>query len=91
MKNKAKKSPRWVWLIVLLFVAINIPGIKNILVVNEQMNTLRHEESRLLQEQKALNNEIKRLNTPAEMERLAREELGMIRPGEKLMVPVVSP
>lgn len=41
----------------------------------------------LLEERQALERELRRLADPAYLERVAREELGLVRPGEVLIVP----
>ena len=59
-----------------------------------QIHTLNRELAReeaarkeLLQLRESLETEKRRLNDPAYLEQVAREELGLVRPGEVLVVP----
>jgi cell division protein DivIC len=50
---------------------------------------LNLQKERLLQEQKELENERDSLHDPEVIEKLARESLGFVKPGETLIVPAV--
>lgn len=51
---------------------------------------LQQEKAELTNQNKALRQEIDRLNTPAHIEQLARERLGLVRKGEILIAPKES-
>ncbi|HBV86573.1 septum formation initiator family protein [Desulfosporosinus sp.] len=55
--------------------------------VEEQLAQLNQEKAKLLQQEKILNDEITRLNTPSYIEQLAREQLGLVKEGEILISP----
>lgn len=81
------QSRRGVWLAVLLIVAlaITLAGVfpfrqliaqdRQVQETQERLDTLRAENARL-------EGDAATLRTPAEIERIAREELGLVRPGE---------
>lgn len=55
--------------------------------VEEQLAQLNQEKAKLLQQEKDLNTEITKLNTPSYIEQLAREQLGLVKQGEILISP----
>ena len=55
--------------------------------VEEQLAQLNQEKAKLLQQEKDLNVEITKLNTPSYIEQLAREQLGLVKQGEILISP----
>jgi len=55
--------------------------------VEGQLTNLNQEKVTLLQQQKLLHEEIAQLNTPSYIERLAREQLGLVKRGEILISP----
>lgn len=59
--------------------------------LTRQVAELEHQRHALLQENRKLREEIRRLYDPAYVERLAREQLGLVRPGEIAVVLVPEP
>ncbi len=55
--------------------------------VEGRLALLNQEKVKLLQQEKLLNDEITRLNTPSYIEQLAREQLGLVKQGEILISP----
>ncbi|GFN21764.1 cell division protein FtsL [Thermanaeromonas sp. C210] len=55
--------------------------------VNKELEAYRQQKEALLEEQARLQEEIRRLNTDEYIERVAREELGLIKEGEKVLLP----
>jgi len=55
--------------------------------LNAEIDGYENHKMALLQEEKLLQEEITLLNNQAYIERIAREELGLIKPGETLLVP----
>ncbi|MDR3600127.1 MAG: septum formation initiator family protein [Desulfosporosinus sp.] len=55
--------------------------------VEGQLTHLNQEKVTLLQQEKVLNDEITQLNTPSYIEKLAREQLGLVKHGEILISP----
>ena len=52
----------------------------------ETVETLRRERERLTAQQQQLSEALARRDSPEEQERLARERLGMVRPGERVFI-----
>jgi len=88
--NKKNSSKRWLWLLVVFFFVINLPSLKNIWVLQQEIDDLERQESKIKQENRELQTQAKRLQSDQEVERIAREQLGLIKPGEHLLVPVVG-
>lgn len=55
--------------------------------VEGQLAQLNQEKVTLLQQKKLLHDEIAQLNTPSYIEKLAREQLGLVKRGEILISP----
>lgn len=55
--------------------------------VEAQLAHLNQEKVLLLQQEKLLQDEITQLNTPSYVEKLAREQLGLVKRGEILISP----
>ena len=55
--------------------------------VESQLAHLNQQKITLLQQEKTLNDEIAQLNTPSYIEKLAREQLGLVKRGEILISP----
>jgi len=64
-------------------------GLAKLLALEIQRRALRAEVARLQGERKALEDEVRRIREdPLYLERLARRELGMVKPGEILFIIV---
>ena len=75
------------WLAVLLIaaLAITLAGVfpfRQIIAQDRQVENTRSQLDTLIAENAALEEEVDALQTEAEVERIAREELGLVRPGE---------
>lgn len=55
--------------------------------VEGRLDHLNQEKITLLQQEKLLNDEIVQLNNPSYIEKLAREQLGLVKRGEILISP----
>ena len=55
--------------------------------VKKQLAQLNQEKAALLEQEEILRGEIELLNTPAYIEKLAREQLGLVKKGEILISP----
>ncbi|MCR4440683.1 MAG: septum formation initiator family protein [Peptococcaceae bacterium] len=55
-----------------------------------KLKSLEEEQRLLLQEQKELEEGIKSLNDPEIIERMARENLGMVKQGETVIIPALT-
>jgi len=54
--------------------------------INNDLGRYQQQKQTMLQQQQALQEEVRLLHTNAYIERLAREELGLIKPGETLLL-----
>lgn len=55
--------------------------------IDQEIDDYLHVKSELIQEQESLKAEIALLENASYIERIAREDLGLIKPGETLLVP----
>ncbi len=79
-----RRSP-WVLLVLLLALAITLVGIfpfRQIIAQHRQVDMTEAKLDALVAENARLSDEIELLQTPTEMERIAREEFGVVRKGE---------
>ncbi|MDR1160284.1 MAG: cell division protein FtsL [Syntrophomonadaceae bacterium] len=87
-KVSKKKSRGVIALIVLTIMIISIvPRAKNIWTLSVQRNELQKTRDELLLRNEKLNWEKQDLNSLEVVERMARERLGMLKDGEKVVVP----
>jgi cell division protein FtsL len=85
--HEPRRGRRAGWLAVLLIVAlaITLAGIfpfRQIIAQDRQVTAAEAKLDALLAENNRLEDEVAILQTPTEIERLAREDLGLVRPGE---------
>jgi cell division protein FtsB len=95
-KKALPRKQRWGWVLALVLLgalALTVSGILPFRQLITQQNQVERTEVQLaaMQEQnRALSEDIEMLDTDAEIERLAREQFGLVRPGEVAYV-VVTP
>ena len=81
-------------MILLLIIVIVIFSFRlfiNMRKVNEmekRLNRLSQEYEEEIEQNQKLKEEIERVKSPAYIEKVAREELGLVKPGEILLIPV---
>ena len=74
-------------LLVALLVVAGVKSYRDLVAVHEQESALREEVARTEERIEALRHRVERLRgDPATLERLAREELGMVHPGDLVIV-----
>lgn len=88
-----KQTPfRWLGIgamcVVLVFTLV--PRVKTVAELSQRRDALLLEKAELEKEHQALQRELKKVDSPETIERLAREQLGMVKPGEQKLVPVLS-
>ena len=86
-EKKSKRSPRIIWiaifLLIFFFTYLFFSEYFNLRKVGERLVRIEEENERLVQENKRLEEEIKALEgDPFYIEKIAREELGMVKKGE---------
>jgi len=64
-----------------------VPQYFRIRAMNTDLNRLRHQLSTLEKQNQTLKGDISRLATDGAVERIAREELGFVKPGEEVILP----
>ncbi len=50
--------------------------------IDQNVSKLTAEKNQIMQQNQALHEEVRRLNTPEYVEQLARKDLGLVKPGE---------
>ena len=94
MKNKGKvRQPlRWlgIGLLCTVLLVTLVPRIKTIVELSERKQALLEQKAELEKEQQALMLEFEQASSPENIERIAREQLGMVKPGEQPLIPVLS-
>jgi len=86
-ERKSKRSPRIVLVAILLliffFAYLLFSGYLDLRKVGQRLARIEEENKKLIQENKRLEEEIKALEgDPFYIEKIAREELGMVKKGE---------
>ncbi len=79
------RSAAWLSVLLIVALAITLAGVfpfRQLLSQQRQVETAQAQLEALQAENAALEDEAAALQTPAEIERVAREELGLVRPGE---------
>ncbi len=95
-ERKGKRSPRVILIALLLlaffFTYLFISGYRDLRKVGQRLARIEEENKKLLQENKRLEEEIKALEgDPFYIEKIAREELGMVKKGETVYEIISSP
>jgi len=93
VRRRKRKMPRYMKFIlgllgVYLLFSFAIGGY-NIWQIKNEIAEYNLQKEELLKEQQQLENELVFLQEPEMIEKLARESLGMVKPGEILVVPAV--
>jgi cell division protein FtsB len=90
--NRKKKSIRMFitgLLAIMLLLGI-VPRAKSIVELSSQKKALQQEKARLEMINSERSKVLSSLDTPEAIERIAREKLGMVKNGEKVIVKVVN-
>lgn len=87
-KNRSPIKTIFVILICACLVFTILPRIKKIIELNNQKEALQQKKMVLLQENRNLQNEYKEAQSPEHIEKLAREELGLVKDGEGILIQV---
>lgn len=94
--KQPQRKPRWgmalaiILLVALAFTVSGVFPLRQILLTQEQVDRSRAQYDALVAENELLEEEIAALQTPTELERIAREEYGLVAPGEVGYVVVPS-
>lgn len=91
-KEKGRQPLRWlgVGLLCAILLVTLVPRIKTVAELSERKQALLERKAELEKEQQALKLELEKADSPENIERIAREQLGMVKPGEQPLVPVLS-
>ncbi|MCK4648860.1 septum formation initiator family protein [bacterium] len=95
-EKKSKRPPRIIWiaifLLIFFFTYLFFSGYLDLRKVGQRLARIEEENKRLVQENKRLEEEIKALEgDPFYIEKIAREELGMVKKGEIVYEIISSP
>lgn len=93
MKSKdkpARSGPKLVIGAICLLLAFTIvPRVKTVWELSAQRTQLEHQKAVLEKVNKELSLKAKKANSPENIEKIAREQLGMVKKGEKALIEVV--
>jgi len=67
-----------------------VPRVKTIIELSARKQALLEQKAELEKEQQALMLEFEQASSPENIEHIAREQLGMVKPGEQPLIPVLS-
>jgi len=91
--RKNNKKPRLKIIltgILVMFLLVPVaPRVKLIWDLNQRIEQLENQKAELETNQQKLELELKQANSPATLERIAREQLGMVKKGETRVVEVL--
>ena len=94
MKNKKNLTIRARKLIIvticILLLIVFTPRVKTVWEFSERISDLEEQKNILLQEKEVLLLENEMLNDPLALEKIAREELRMVKNGETLLIQVIN-
>ncbi|MGE5373096.1 MAG: FtsB family cell division protein [Solirubrobacterales bacterium] len=91
VRRVQRKSNRGKWLVAFAILsAITLgPKLVGMWTMQQEIHALQAKRTLMLADNKSYREEIKALQSEAMVEKLAREELGMIKPDEKVLVTVI--
>ncbi len=78
-------------LLIIVIIIFSFRLFMNMRKVNEmeqRLDRLSQEYEEKIEQNQELKEEIERVKSPAYVEKVAREELGLVKPGEILLIPV---
>lgn len=86
------RRKRWVMVgLLCIVIAVTLfPRVKTVAELTQRREALLEEKALLEKENQRLQQELKQVDSPENIEKLAREQLGMVKPGEQRLVPVLS-
>ena len=91
--RKNNKKPRLKIIlagVLVMFLLVPVaPRVKIIWDLNQRIEQLENQKAELENNQQKLELELKQANSPATLERIAREQLGMVKKGETRVVEVL--
>jgi cell division protein FtsL len=96
MSLKSKKSVKRPWRLIGIGLLCSvmaftlIPRITTVVELSQRQQSLLAQKAALEQEQQRLQIELEKADSPENIERLAREQLGMVKPGEQRLIPVLT-
>lgn len=76
-------------LVCICLVITIVPRVKNILELSERKAELEQQKLILIEKNEALTKELKEAESLENVERIAREQLGMVKNGEKIIMPMI--
>jgi cell division protein DivIC len=92
MKKNNKKSRLKIILAGVLVVILMLPvapRVKTLWELNQRIGQLENQRTELEQTRQELEQELKQANSPALVEKIAREQLGMVKEGETRVIEVL--
>jgi len=88
-KKKSRRKPLAVILVLAFFALLFGPQLKTVWEMKKEIKSLQAQKSELLKRKAELTKLERDLQTDEMIEKMAREQLGMVKPDEKVIVKVV--
>ena len=84
-----KKAMIYLLIFVIIIFAFKLfTNMRKVNQMENRLNDLQQQVEKQIEENEELKEEIKRAKSPEYVEKVAREELGLVKPGEMLFIPV---
>lgn len=75
-------------IVIIVFTFRLFVNMRKVNKMEERLDQLSQEYKEKIEQNQQLKEEIERVKSPAYIEKVAREELGLVKPGEILLIPV---
>lgn len=89
-RKKQRHIPGYIIVCVVICILCFSPQAVTMWKTNQAIKALETQKSQLLLEKEHNKDSVRNLRSNETVEKMAREELGMIKPGEKVLVEVVT-
>jgi len=93
MSNHKRRSPLKLFVVGIICgcLALTIvPRAQTVIELDQRKQALEIQKAELLRKNQQLEKDLQQTDTPQYIEKIAREKLGMVKPGEKKLIPVIS-
>ncbi len=92
--NKRKEKKPVIKLLLVGFVAMSllftiVPRVKTVYDLNKQKVILEQQKDKLAEQNGHLQNTMSEVNSPENIEKIAREQLGLVKKGETIIIPML--
>ncbi len=93
MNKKNEKKPAiklfFLGLVAMSLLLTIVPRAKTVYDLNKQKVSLEQQKDELVQQSAHLKETMSKVNSPENIERIAREQLGLVKKGETVIIPML--